>query len=760
MEMENGDGCRRSSFVAAMEMVVVILPLFIVGGCHGLEMEKYEVVKDLGAGSFGVTKLLKNKHTKELVVMKFIERGPKIDKNVGREIINHRLLQHPTVIGFKEAKLQAVLGATHLGIAMEYAAGGELFDKICNCGRFSEDVARFFFQQLIIGVNYCHSMEICHRDLKLDYILLEESKAPRLKICHFGYSKSSLLGSPSYAAPEVLSQEHYNGKIANIWSCGVILHVMLVGAYPFEDQDDPRNFQKIIQRIKAAQYKIPVNAHISEECRHLLSRIFVRNPSKRISLKEIMSHPWFLKNLPRELTESAQAIYYQRNKKAADFTLQSIEEIMKIVGEARNPLPSSATIKIFRRGIEEDDEEDMDNYEAVKELGAGNIGVARLLRHKHTKQLVAMKYIERGHKIDENVAREIINHRSLQHPNIIRFKKATKCVWLCCNFHVKSLILISERWMDLLVVLTPTHLAIMMEYAAGGELFERICKAGRFSEDEVSYLLSLSLVLYECLEIPSEARYFFQQLISGVDYCHSMQICHRDLKLENTLLDGSQAPRLKICDFGFSKSSVLHSRPKSTIGTPAYIAPEILSGPEYDGKLADVWSCGVTLYVMLVGAYPFEDQSDPRNYRKLIQRIMSVQYKIPDHVYVSQNCRHLLSRIFVQNPSRRISVKEIKSHPWFLKNLPRELTESAQAIYYNSDNPSFSVQSFDEIMKILGEAKKPLPPLTIAKAFRWGIEEEDDEMLEEEEEEDEHDEYAKRVKEVHASGEYLVRSRT
>uniref|UniRef100_A0A0A0L127 Protein kinase domain-containing protein n=1 Tax=Cucumis sativus TaxID=3659 RepID=A0A0A0L127_CUCSA len=92
-------------------------------------MEKYEVVKDLGAGSFGVTKLLKNKHTKELVVMKFIERGPKVDSNVGREIIDHRLLQHPTV----------VLGATHLGIAMEYAAGGELFDKICNYGRFHED---------------------------------------------------------------------------------------------------------------------------------------------------------------------------------------------------------------------------------------------------------------------------------------------------------------------------------------------------------------------------------------------------------------------------------------------------------------------------------------------------------------------------------------------------------------------------------------------------------------------------------------------
>lgn len=111
---------------------------------------------------------------------------------------------------------------------------------------------------------------------------------------------------------------------------------------------------------------------------------------------------------------------------------------------------------------------------------------------------------------------------------------------------------------------------------------------------------------------------------------------------------------------------------------------------------------------------------------------------------------------------QRISVKEIKSHPWFLKNLPRELTESAQAIYYNSDNPSFSVQSFDEIMKILGEAKTPLPPSTTAKGFRWGTEEKDDEMQEEEEEEedDEDDEYVKRVKEVHASGEYLVRNRT
>ncbi|XP_027191287.1 serine/threonine-protein kinase SAPK1 isoform X2 [Cicer arietinum] len=228
----------------------------------------------------------------------------------------------------------------------------------------------------------------------------------------------------------------------------------------------------------------------------------------------------------------------------------------------------------------------MERYEIIKDIGSGNFGVAKLVREKWSGQLYAVKFIERGFKIDEHVQREIINHRSLKHPNIVRFKE---------------------------VLLTPTDLAIVMEYAAGGELFERICSAGRFSEDE--------------------ARYFFQQLISGVSYCHSMEICHRDLKLENTLLDASLAPRLKICDFGYSKSSVLHSQPKSTVGTPAYIAPEVLSRREYDGKIADVWSCGVTLYVMLVGAYPFEDPEDPRNFRKTLQT-MSVLLKSVDIFYL------------------------------------------------------------------------------------------------------------------------------
>ncbi|XP_065882047.1 serine/threonine-protein kinase SAPK1-like [Euphorbia lathyris] len=294
----------------------------------------------------------------------------------------------------------------------------------------------------------------------------------------------------------------------------------------------------------------------------------------------------------------------------------------------------------------------MERYEIVKDIGFGNFGVAKLVRDKWTKELFAVKFIERGLKIGEHVQREIMNHRSLKHPNIVRFKE---------------------------VLLTATHLGIVMEYAGGGELFERICNAGRFSEDE--------------------ARFFFHQLISGVSYCHSMQICYRDLKLENTLLDGSTAPRVKICDFGYSNSAVLHSQPKSTVGSPAYIAPEVFPKKEYDGKIADGWSCGATLYVMLVGAYPFEDPDDPKNFRKSIGRILSVHYSIPDYVRVSVECKHLLSRIFVANPEKRISIPEIKKHPW--------LMEGGSSSWESNDvnNPS---QSIEEVHSIIKEVRKPL----------------------------------------------------
>ncbi|KAL8093766.1 serine/threonine-protein kinase SRK2B-like isoform X2 [Apium graveolens] len=360
----------------------------------------------------------------------------------------------------------------------------------------------------------------------------------------------------------------------------------------------------------------------------------------------------------------------------------------------------------------------MTKFELLKDLGAGSFGSAKLMKNKETKELVAVKFIERGSNVTKNVAREIINHRSMRHPNIVKFKE---------------------------VLLTPTHLLIVMEYAARGELYDRVINAGRFSEDE--------------------ARYFFQQLISGVSYCHSMNVSHGDLKLANVLVDGSPAPRLKICDFGYSLVSSRHSKHKSITGTMRYIAPEVLSGKEYDGKLADIWSCGVILYVMLVGSYPFANEEEPEKIKKTTQRIPGAQYKIPANINISKECRDLLSRIFV-TPAMRIKIQEIKNNPWFLKNLPRELSDAAPET--RKINIPFFFQTADDITKIVEEAKKPeiyLPSVSNSHGeirWTWGKEKYDNyqdyaeievggEEVEEEDELEvaEENGYDKKVKEIY-----------
>ena len=151
----------------------------------------------------------------------------------------------------------------------------------------------------------------------------------------------------------------------------------------------------------------------------------------------------------------------------------------------------------------------------------------------------------------------------------------------------------------------------------------------------------------------SEARWFFQQLIVAVDYIHGMGVASRDIKLENTLLDSSPRPLIKICDFGYSKHEKYQSAPGSRVGTPAYLAPEVImttKGKTYDGKIADIWSCGVMLFVMLVGAYPFErpeDKHDTQKLQKMIQRILRVEYDFPPPVKLSPECRDLMARILV-----------------------------------------------------------------------------------------------------------------
>ncbi|CAG8543697.1 13389_t:CDS:10 [Ambispora leptoticha] len=262
-----------------------------------IKIGQYNVLQTLGVGSFGKVKLAVHSVTGHKVAMKFINRKKIANLDmvgrVKREIQYLKLLRHPHII-----KLYEVIATpTDIIMVMEYA-GGELFNLIVEKGKMSEDDARRFFQQIICAVEYCHRHKIAHRDLKPENLLLDPYH--NVKIADFGLSNimtdgdflKTSCGSPNYAAPEVISGRLYAGPEVDVWSCGVILYVMLCGRLPFDDEYIPTLFQKINGGI----YILP--PFLTPEVKYLLSSMLIVDPLKRITIAEIRQNAWFNIGLP------------------------------------------------------------------------------------------------------------------------------------------------------------------------------------------------------------------------------------------------------------------------------------------------------------------------------------------------------------------------------------------------------------------------------------------------------------------------------
>eukprot|EP01061_Rhynchopus_euleeides_P011322 TRINITY_DN20895_c0_g3_i3.p1 TRINITY_DN20895_c0_g3~~TRINITY_DN20895_c0_g3_i3.p1 ORF type:complete len:236 (+),score=86.05 TRINITY_DN20895_c0_g3_i3:281-988(+) len=219
---------------------------------------KYQLDKTLGSGAFSKVKLGIDTETAKNYAIKIIDKEQlqreHMEEQLKREIAVMKLLDHENVV-----KLYEVLQTQrHIYLVLEVVTGGELFDRIVAAKRFDEKTARGFFQQLILGLYYCHTQQVAHRDLKPENLLLDGRD--NLKITDFGLSNlqrgalndpkgggamlQTVCGTPNYVAPEVLKEAGYNGITADIWSCGVILFVMLAGYLPFDDQNMNALFNK------------------------------------------------------------------------------------------------------------------------------------------------------------------------------------------------------------------------------------------------------------------------------------------------------------------------------------------------------------------------------------------------------------------------------------------------------------------------------------------------------------------------------------
>ncbi|KAL5104410.1 Serine/threonine kinase SAD-1 [Taenia crassiceps] len=177
---------------------------------------------------------------------------------------------------------------------------------------------------------------------------------------------------------------------------------------------------------------------------------------------------------------------------------------------------------------------------------------------------------------------------------------------------------------------------LILEHVSGGELFDYLVNKGRLST--------------------KEARRFFKQIISAIDFCHSHCICHRDLKPENLLLDDKL--NIRVADFGMASLQPEGSLLETSCGSPHYACPEVIRGEKYDGRMADVWSCGVILYALLVGALPFDDE----NLRNLLEKVKKGSFLIPP--FVPSDCQALLRAMIEVDPKKRISLKDVLEHAW------------------------------------------------------------------------------------------------
>ena len=270
--------------------------------------ENYTIIKKLGEGAFSSVYLVQNIITGKYCAMKTIKIKEQLTSNEEQEIMNEifilKSLDHPNI--FKIFEFYKNLDEYNL--ITEYCEGGDLFHEIHDKGPFSEDCSAYIIYQILSAVNFFHKMNIIHRDIKPENILISdrnEDDYPRLKICDFGASKilekgqinQRFIGSSYYIAPEVIRQ-NYNEK-CDLWSCGVILYIMLIGSPPFKGDDE----KEILQNVAKGVYSISEQDYynLSKNSIDLMKKLLTINPEKRISAEEALNHPWLKENNTKEL---------------------------------------------------------------------------------------------------------------------------------------------------------------------------------------------------------------------------------------------------------------------------------------------------------------------------------------------------------------------------------------------------------------------------------------------------------------------------
>ncbi|KAI0312160.1 kinase-like domain-containing protein [Amylostereum chailletii] len=276
----------------------------------------------VGKGASGHVKIAKHCKTGQLAAVKILSldmvfsshvslnsRLQKFDKQrlgIDKEITMMKLMNHPNIMRIYDV----YEGDQELYLILEYVEGGELFDFIVNRGKLPPLEALAYFKQIVYGLSYAHAFSIIHRDLKPENILIHSLNPPLIKIADWGmatFAPPSLeldtsCGSPHYASPEIVNGHKYQGTATDIWSCGVILFALLTGRLPFDDKD----VRTLLSKVKKGRFEMP--AWVDPQAKDLLYRMLVVDVSQRITMSELLTHPWLSNDTPGILYVPAPSV--------------------------------------------------------------------------------------------------------------------------------------------------------------------------------------------------------------------------------------------------------------------------------------------------------------------------------------------------------------------------------------------------------------------------------------------------------------------
>ncbi|KAK6320334.1 hypothetical protein J4Q44_G00094410 [Coregonus suidteri] len=283
-------------------------------GYEGKIAGLYDLDRTLGKGHFAVVKLARHVFTGQLVAVKVIDKT-KLDAmatgHLLQEVRCMKLVQHPNVVRLYEV----IDTATKLYLILELGDGGDMYDYILRHeGGVAEDTAKVHFAQIVRSISYCHQLHVVHRDLKPENVVFFRQQGT-VKLTDFGFSNlfkpgtmlMTSCGSLAYSAPEILLGDEYDAPAVDIWSLGVILFMLVCGQPPFQETNDSETLTMIMD----CRYTVP--AHVSADCKDLISRMLQRDPSSRASLEEIENHTWLQGVNPSPTGHSAAPLTSHRS---------------------------------------------------------------------------------------------------------------------------------------------------------------------------------------------------------------------------------------------------------------------------------------------------------------------------------------------------------------------------------------------------------------------------------------------------------------